>query len=298
ALGNHPDIVQEEYNYIVCGFNLFILLSFFEFHIFCVDSSTVVFFSSKSAPILVELALLVSAIGFDGYEKRLEISFSIIIKTCGTTKLLLSIPPILGLANNLSLIVSAVRYTRGVFIYPGEQRFSHRSFTEEIAVLDSYFGKIGSGRCAYFLDKDQALIFYKSKTSSAANILPSSEINDFEFDPCGYSMNAIEGGSISKFLEWICLARGNDSGLVLRVLVDCIVLPRAICSLGFSQQLVSERGGIRKTLKGKPIPKTSVEGIAAQKADDDEEEDWEDLNSRVASGIRLFLAKNVLANIA
>ncbi|MBD4019014.1 hypothetical protein GUI04_08270, partial [Xanthomonas citri pv. citri] len=110
-----------------------------------------------------------SAIGFEGYEKRLEISFTdpgifadpkglglraltktqldtiltpaectivsslsndsldsyvlsesslfvypykIIIKTCGTTKLLLSIPVILKLSGELSLTVKSVRYTR------------------------------------------------------------------------------------------------------------------------------------------------------------------------------------------
>ncbi|KAK3000140.1 hypothetical protein RJ639_012212 [Escallonia herrerae] len=244
------------------------------------------------------MALPVSAIGFEGYEKRLEISFyepglfadpggnglhalskdqldtilkpaectivavlsndevdsyvlsesslfvypyKIIIKTCGTTKLLLSIPPILELAGKLSLHVRSVRYTRGSFTFPGAQPFPHRNFSEEVAVLDSYFGKLGSGSKAYVmggvnksqkwhvysasaesdnhldsvytlemcmtgLDKKAASVFYKTQSSSAAvmtedsgirRILPDSEICDFEFDPCGYSMNAIEGGAIS-----------------------------------------------------------------------------------------------------
>jgi len=49
-------------------------------------------------------------------------------------------------------------------------------------------------------------VFFKSESSSAAvmtedsgirNILPESQICDFDFDPCGYSMNAIEGDAIS-----------------------------------------------------------------------------------------------------
>lgn len=244
------------------------------------------------------MALPVSAIGFEGYEKRLEISFSepsifsdpegrglrslsraqldeilepaectivgslsndivdsyvlsesslfvypykIIIKTCGTTKLLLSIPPILKLADTLSLSVSCVRYTRGSFNFPGAQPYPHRHFSEEVAVLDSYFGKLGSGSKAYVmgssdksqkwhvysasaevrsacdpvytlemcmtgLDREMASVFYKTHSSSAVKmtdtsgirkILPDSEICDFEFDPCGYSMNAIEGAAIS-----------------------------------------------------------------------------------------------------
>ncbi|CAA2987058.1 S-adenosylmethionine decarboxylase proenzyme-like [Olea europaea var. sylvestris] len=244
------------------------------------------------------MALTVSAIGFEGYEKRLEISFyepgifsdpgglglrslsksqldeildpaqctivsslsndevdsyvlsesslfvypyKIIIKTCGTTKLLLSIPIILKLADILGLTVSSVRYTRGSFIFPGAQPFPHRSFSEEVAALDGYFGKRGLSSNAYVMggaDEDQkwhvycasatltddlgpvytlemcmtnlnqkrASVFYKTQSSSAAvmteasgirKILPNSEICDFDFDPCGYSMNAVEGAAIS-----------------------------------------------------------------------------------------------------
>ncbi|OVA18962.1 S-adenosylmethionine decarboxylase [Macleaya cordata] len=244
------------------------------------------------------MALPTSAIGFEGFEKRLEISFfepgvfadpggnglralskaqldeilkpaectivsslsntdldsyvlsesslfvyayKIIIKTCGTTKLLLSIPPILELANTLSLSVRAVNYTRGNFIFPGAQSFPHRSFSEEVAVLDNHFGKLGLQSKAYVmgslvesqnwhvyaacaettdqvdtiytmemcmtgLDKELASVFYKTESNSAAEmtevsgirkILPDSKICDFEFDPCGYSMNGIEGSAIS-----------------------------------------------------------------------------------------------------
>lgn len=244
------------------------------------------------------MALPVSAIGFEGYEKRLEISFfepsifvdpegkglrslsksqldeilgpaectivaslsnnyvdsyvlsesslfvcpyKIIIKTCGTTKLLLSIPPVLRLAETLSLDVRSVRYTRGSFIFPGAQPFPHRCFLEEVAILDSYFGNLGSGSKAFVmgredipqkwhvycatadsacavnpiytlemcmtgLDKEKSSVFYKDQSSSAAlmtvnsgirKILPDSEICDFGFDPCGYSMNGIEGAAVS-----------------------------------------------------------------------------------------------------
>lgn len=245
------------------------------------------------------MAQPVSAIGFEGFEKRLEISFSepscfldpegkglralskaqldeilkpaectivsslsnehldsyvlsesslfvypykIIIKTCGTTKLLRAIPPILKLAGTVSLSVEAVRYTRGSFIFPGAQSYPHRNFSEEVDVLDSYFGELASKKayvmgspmntqkwhvysacagsvkdlnfdpvytlemCMTGLDREKASVFYKSETSSASlmtkdsgirNILPKSDICDFEFDPCGYSMNSIEGSALS-----------------------------------------------------------------------------------------------------
>jgi len=244
------------------------------------------------------MAAAVSAIGFEGYEKRLEITFSepsifadpegnglrslsksqldeilapaectivnslsnefvdsyvlsesslfvypykIIMKTCGTTKLLLSIPVILKLAGTLSLNVQSVRYTRGSFYFPGEQSYPHRNFTEEVSVLDGYFLNMGLGSRAYVmggfdqpqkwhvysasadlaissdpvytiemcmtgLDREKASVFFKSQSSSAASmtvdsgirkILPDSEICDFEFEPCGYSMNSIEDAAIS-----------------------------------------------------------------------------------------------------
>ncbi|BAT98928.1 hypothetical protein LR48_Vigan06g135700 [Vigna angularis] len=244
--------------------------------------------------------MAVSAIGFEGYEKRLEICFSqpgifadpegrglrvltksqldeiltpaactivsslsnddvdsyvlsesslfvyaykIIIKTCGTTKLLLAIPPILKFADMLSLKVRSVTYTRGSFIFPGAQPYPHRCFTEEVAILNDYFGKLGLGSMAYImgspdqkqkwhiysasddsvmssdnnniytlemcmtgLDREKAQIFYKEQSASAAimtvnsgirKILPNSEICDFDFEPCGYSMNSVEGGAVS-----------------------------------------------------------------------------------------------------
>ncbi|CAK8533818.1 unnamed protein product [Lathyrus sativus] len=152
--------------------------------------------------------MAVSAIGFEGFEKRLEISFSdprlfsdpqgrglrsltksqldeilspaectivsslsndnvdsyvlsesslfvyaykIIIKTCGTTKLLLAIPPILKLAESISLNVRSVKYTQGSFIFPGAQSFPHRHFSKEVAVLDGFCDKLGSGSMAYIM---------------------------------------------------------------------------------------------------------------------------------------------------
>ncbi|XP_020081877.1 S-adenosylmethionine decarboxylase proenzyme-like [Ananas comosus] len=242
----------------------------------------------------------VSAIGFEGFEKRLEITFSaapvfvdpkgrglralsraqidsvldlarctvvsqlsnkdfdsyvlsesslfvyprkFVIKTCGTTKLLLSIPRILELAGELSLSVLSAKYSRGTFIFPGAQPSPHRTFSEEVTVLDRFFGGLKSGGNAYVigdsarpkqkwhvyyatekpekpmvtlemcmtgLDAERASIFYKkssdghlssakemTKISGISEIIPEMEICDFEFDPCGYSMNGIHGPALS-----------------------------------------------------------------------------------------------------
>lgn len=241
-----------------------------------------------------------SPIGFEGYEKRLEITFSdapvfvdpsgrglralsreqidsfldlarctivsqlsnrqfdsyvlsesslfvyshkVVLKTCGTTKLLLSIPRVLELAAELSLPVLSVKYSRGTFIFPGAQPSPHRSFSEEVSVLNGFFGGLKSGGNAYVmgdsfrprkmwhvyyateepeqpmvtlemcmtgLDTKKAAVFFKNsadggcssakemtKASGISGIIPEMEICDFDFDPCGYSMNGICGPAAS-----------------------------------------------------------------------------------------------------
>lgn len=169
--------------------------------------------------------------------------FKIIIKTCGTTKLLLSIPPILRLAESLSLVLCSAKYSRGTFIFPNAQPAPHRSFSEEVSALNEFFGylnpkafvigdpgapnrnwhiyaaskspsmknrrdEISLELCMTGLDRDKASVFYKksggdssasemTELSGISAIIPSHVICDFEFDPCGYSMNGIEGPAYS-----------------------------------------------------------------------------------------------------
>lgn len=239
----------------------------------------------------------VSPIGFEGFEKRLEITFSepsmftdpngfglraltrsqldsilepacctivsqlsnsefdsyvlsesslfvfpskIILKTCGTTKLLLSIPQILKLSESLSLGVNSVKYSRGTFIFKNTQPAPHRSFAEEVGFLNSFFsggkgfvlgdsnapnrywhvyvasagphrsfsaGEVTLEMCMTGLDQDKASVFFKNSENSNANgmtklsgisdIIPKHAICDFEFEPCGYSMNGIDGAAYS-----------------------------------------------------------------------------------------------------
>ncbi|KAJ7955692.1 S-adenosylmethionine decarboxylase proenzyme [Quillaja saponaria] len=173
----------------------------------------------------------------------------IILKTCGTTKLLLSIKPILELAESLSLSVFAVKYSRGNFIFPNYQPAPHRNFSDEVSVLNDYFGHLNSKAfvigyparpnrnwhiysaskevtkltslmknqrnvitleiCMTGLDREKASVFFKksgeeyntadkmTKLSGICGIIPEHVICDFEFDPCGYSMNGINGSAFS-----------------------------------------------------------------------------------------------------
>jgi S-adenosylmethionine decarboxylase len=157
--------------------------------------------------------------------------------------LLLTIPRILELAEELSMPLAAVKYSRGMFIFPGAQPAPHRSFSEEVAILNRYFGGLKSGGNAYVigdpakpgqkwhiyyateypeqpmvtlemcmtgLDKKKASVFFKTsadghtscakemtKLSGISDIIPEMEVCDFDFEPCGYSMNAIHGSAFS-----------------------------------------------------------------------------------------------------
>lgn len=226
-----------------------------------------------------------SPIGFEGYEKRLEITFSdapvfvdpcgrglralsreqidsfldlarctivsqlsnthfdsyvlsesslfvyphkVVLKTCGTTKLLLSIPRILELAAELSLPVLSVKYSRGTFIFPGAQPSPHHSFSEEVSVLNGLFGGLKSGGNAYVigdvfkpkkmwhvyyateepehpmvtlemcmtgLDAKKAAVFFKNSAdgccSSAKEMTKRSGISDIipEMEICGFEFD-------------------------------------------------------------------------------------------------------------
>ncbi|KAJ0615292.1 putative RNA-directed DNA polymerase [Helianthus annuus] len=54
------------------------------------------------------------------------------------------------------------------------------------------------------------------------------------------------------------------------------------------------QSGLHKALRGKPAPVLSKDSSRTSKDDDEE---WEALDLRAASAIRLCLAKNVLANV-
>ncbi|KAF3790577.1 S-adenosylmethionine decarboxylase proenzyme [Nymphaea thermarum] len=60
--------------------------------------------------------------------------------------------------------------------------------------------------CMTNLDRERASVFYKNfegpaksmtDASGIRSILPGFDINDFEFEPCGYSMNSIKGKALS-----------------------------------------------------------------------------------------------------
>lgn len=68
----------------------------------------------------------------------------IILKTCGTTTLLLAVSRLLEIAKSYCGFekVWRVFYSRKSFLFPDRQVGPHRSWEEEVAFLDGFFGKL------------------------------------------------------------------------------------------------------------------------------------------------------------
>lgn len=168
----------------------------------------------------------------------------VILKTCGTTGLLLVLPKLLSLAKSLDVVVEHVHYGHYRYKFPEQQLFPHGSFDEERAYLERTFGSVESrvlgpadGRCWYALctrqqlpspppptaplDGDdlfeiameglapdvcrqfvgashaglsgRALAQHMTAVSGIGVLLPDVTIDDWAFEPCGYSMNGLRG---------------------------------------------------------------------------------------------------------
>lgn len=168
-----------------------------------------------------------------------------ILKTCGTTKLLHSIPRLLEFAAALGMEPRRCKFSRASFLFPEQQHFPHTSFDDETAFLRQYFGHLGTGGSAYTLgdkfhglqwhvyvadaegtqytapgrrptfnlevimtelDPAAAQQFFRTDKfvsaarttldSGIAGLVPGAVVDDYVFDPCGYSMNGIDGAGL------------------------------------------------------------------------------------------------------
>jgi len=183
----------------------------------------------------------------------------VILKTCGTTTLLLFIPKLLALAEKIGAVVENVHYGRYRYKFPEQQLYPHASFDQERAYLSQHFSAVHSrvvgpedGRCWFVLcarpeqqpeppaqkrlapppapkppisppregedifemameglSHDVCTLFFESafphlsgralanhmtEVSGIGALLPEVEIDDWAFEPCGYSMNGLRNG--------------------------------------------------------------------------------------------------------
>ena len=75
----------------------------------------------------------------------------LVLKTCGTTRLLAAVPGLLAAAASLRLAPCRVKYSRASFLFPSAQPAPHTDFGLEAATLRTHFGHLGGGGAAYVL---------------------------------------------------------------------------------------------------------------------------------------------------
>jgi len=174
----------------------------------------------------------------------------LILKTCGTTTLLLALPKLFALADEVGCIVEHVVYSHLRYKFPEQQVYPHNSFQQEQEYLSRAMGNaqarvIGppDGRCWYVLHasgphalgapQDEAgctdvqphgpgedlfeiamegmsegvcARFFKvahpelsgkelaqrmTVVTGIDELLPGVKVDDWAFEPCGYSMNGL-----------------------------------------------------------------------------------------------------------
>lgn len=170
----------------------------------------------------------------------------LVLKTCGTTKILHAIPLLLELAASTGCTLKRCKYSRASFLYPQFQPEVYQNFDHEVSFLKQHFGHLGHGGDAHILGdpsmglqwhvyvagaqatvhqptaapavyslevcmtelcQQKAVQFFRSNhfisaqhTSTSSGIqalLPNASIDDYVFEPCGYSMNSMEGAGFS-----------------------------------------------------------------------------------------------------
>jgi S-adenosylmethionine decarboxylase len=154
--------------------------------------------------------------------------YKLMIKTCGTTTLLKIIPKLLEYAATCQLQVELVMYSRKNFLFPDLQQFPHTDWRVELEYLDNHFdgnsyilGPLTGDHWYLYLadysdsstdtskeqtleimmhnlDRTAAFNFYrkegtsdKDKFPGVAELIPGQETDEFNFNPCGYSMNGL-----------------------------------------------------------------------------------------------------------
>ncbi|KAJ8899255.1 hypothetical protein K2173_017287 [Erythroxylum novogranatense] len=122
-----------------------------------------------------------------------------ILKTYGTTKLLHSIVPLLKLVDSLSPYVTNVQYSREVAFF--NKFFGILNTAAYVLGYPNHWWRIYSAQkvTVIFYKKSEKHVAKEMITSSRIyEIFPTHMICDHSFDPCGDSMNEIEGASLSS----------------------------------------------------------------------------------------------------
>jgi S-adenosylmethionine decarboxylase len=157
----------------------------------------------------------------------------VVMKTCGTTTLLAALPKLTEASEKLNLAIGFTSFARKDLQFPDDQKAPHRNFNEEVKYFSKYVDACSAqilgpmtedhwylctsphphdesrdSQCTlnimmFDLDPTATAKFIKSPLlvdgatmtiqSGIQALLPQSHIHSWAFDPCGYSMNALQG---------------------------------------------------------------------------------------------------------
>lgn len=154
--------------------------------------------------------------------------YKLMIKTCGTTTLLKIIPKLLEYSRICQLSIEYVMYSRKNFLFPEKQVYPHIDWRVELDYLDEHFdgqsyilGPITKDHWYLYvadysepcdaaskevtleimmhkLDRAAASQFYRKegcgdrdKFPGVEELIHGQETDEFNFTPCGYSMNGL-----------------------------------------------------------------------------------------------------------
>jgi len=181
--------------------------------------------------------------------------FKVMVKTCGTTPLLSCIPKLLEIASRCELSVEFVQFSRKNYLFPEKQKDPHNRWEDEVSYLNTLFDgnayvigpssgdhwflyladysdttrvimpektleimmhKLDAGVAAQFYRKEETSD--KDKFPGIAELIEDSETDEFNFSPCGYSMNGLCKQSYSTIHvtpEAICSYASFETNLSL-----------------------------------------------------------------------------------
>jgi S-adenosylmethionine decarboxylase len=181
--------------------------------------------------------------------------YKIMVKTCGTTTLLCVIPKLLEIAQSCELTVEFVMFSRKNYLFPQLQKGPHNKWDDEVKYMNTIFEgnsyvigpssgdhwylyladysdatriitpektleimmhKLDAGVAAQFYRKDE--VGDKDKFPGVAELIEDCETDEFNFTPCGYSMNGLAKTAYSTIHvtpEAICSYASFETNLSL-----------------------------------------------------------------------------------
>jgi len=208
--------------------------------------------------------------------------FKIMVKTCGTTTLLACLPKLLEIAQTCDLSVEFVMFSRKNYLFPDKQNQLHNHWDNEVRYLDTIFDgtsyiigpmsadhwylyladysdhsrvispektleimmhKLDAGVAAQFYKKDDTSD--KDKFPGVQELIEDSETDEFNFTPCGYSMNGLAKQAYSTIHvtpEAICSYASFETNLSLPSYTKLITAVLALFKPGtFTVTFFSEK---------------------------------------------------------